>query len=76
MKALGTKTFMLLNSDFASNAILSCFFFLFLIIDSSFLIPAAVTQIFNPIAELVILIGIPTKEAKEKKRNSSSNCRI
>ena len=28
------------------------------------LIPAAITQISNPIAELVILIGIPTKEAK------------
>ena len=23
---------------------------------------------FNPVAELVILIGIPTKEAKEKKK--------
>ena len=29
-----------------------------------FLIPAVTTQIFNPIAELVISIGIPTKEAK------------
>ena len=37
---------------------------LFLIIDLYFLIPAAVTQIFNPTAELVILRGIPTKEAK------------
>ena len=39
--------------------------FLFLIIDLYFLIPAAVAQIFNPMAELVIPIGIPTKEAKE-----------
>ena len=37
---------------------------LFLISDLHFLIPAAVTQIFNPIAELVIPTGIPTKEAK------------
>ena len=29
-----------------------------------FLISAAFAQIFNPIAELVILIGIATKEAK------------
>ena len=38
--------------------------FFFLIIDLYFLIPAIITQIFNPIAELVIAIGIPTKEAK------------
>ena len=36
---------------------------------------------FNPVAELVILIGIPMKEAKKKKKekerngNRSSNCR-
>ena len=53
---------MLFNLDFANNTILSCFFFL--IIDLYFLIPAAIAQIFNPIAELVILIGIPSKEAK------------
>ena len=40
------------------------FFFFFLIIDLYFLIPAAITQIFNPIAELVIPIGIPSKETK------------
>ena len=55
---------MLLNLDFASKTILSCFFLFFLIIDLYFLIPAAIAQIFNPIAELVIPIGIPTKEAK------------
>ena len=37
------------------------FLFLFLIIDLNFLILAVTTQIFNPIAELEILIGIPTK---------------
>ena len=55
---------MLLDLDFASNTILSCFFFFFLIIDLHFLIPAGITQIFNPIAELVIPIGKPSKEAK------------
>ena len=55
---------MLFNLDFANNTILSCFFFFFLIIDLYFLIPAAIAQIFNPIAELIIPIRTPTKEAK------------
>ena len=55
---------MLFSLDFANNTILSCFIFLFLLIDSYFLIPPVITQIFNPITELVIPIGIPTKEAK------------
>ena len=54
---------MLFNLDFGNNAILSCFIF-FLKIDLYFLIPAVITQIFNPIVELVIPIGILTKEAK------------
>ena len=44
------------------------FFFLFLIIDLYFLIPAAIAQIFNPIGELVIPIGIPTKKAKAEMK--------
>ena len=64
IKALETKTSMLLNSDFATNTILPCFFFFFLIIALYFLIHAAIAQIINPIAELVIPIGIPKKEAK------------
>ena len=36
----------------------------FLIIDLYFLIHAVITQILNPIPELVIPIGIPTKKAK------------
>ena len=55
---------MLFNLDFAENTFLSYLFFFFLIIDLLFLIPAAIAQIFNSIAELVILIGIPIKEAK------------
>ena len=35
-----------------------------LFIDLKFLIPAFITQISNPIAEFVIPIRIPTKEAK------------
>ena len=58
------KTSMLFNLDFADNNILSCFFFFLLIIDLYFLIPAAIAHIFNPIAELVTPIGIPSKEVK------------
>ena len=39
-------------------------FFFFLIIDLYFLTPGVITQIFNPITELLIPTGIPTKEAK------------
>ena len=49
---------MLFNLVFANNTLLSCFFLFFL------LVPAIIAQIFNPIAELVIPIGIPSDEAK------------
>ena len=55
---------MLSNLDFANKTILSLLIFLFLIINLYFLITAIIAQIFNPIAELVIPIGIPIKEAK------------
>ena len=55
---------MLFNLDFASNTILSCFFFFFLIIDLYLLIYAAIAQIPNTTSDFVILIGIPIKEAK------------
>ena len=55
---------MLFNLVFANNTILSCFFFFFLIIHLHFLIPAAIAQILNPIAELVVPVGISKKEAK------------
>ena len=64
INSLEIKTSMLLKLDFANNTILSCFFFFLLIIDLHFLIPAVTAQIFNPIAELIIPIGIPSKEAK------------
>ena len=59
---------MLFNLDFANNTSLSCFFFFFAIIDLYFLIPAAIVQIFNPTAELVIPKGMPTIEAKAEMK--------
>ena len=64
IKALENNPSMLFNRIFANNTILLCFFFFFLIID--FLIPTVIVQIFNPITELVIFIGIPSKETKEE----------
>ena len=68
MKALEIKTTLLFNLDFANKAILSCFFFFFLIINLYFLILMAIEQMFNPVAELVIPIEIPTKEANAEIR--------
>ena len=64
MKALQIKISISCNFGFASNTILSCFFVFFIIIDLYFLIPAVIAQTFIPIAELVIPIGLPIKEAK------------
>ena len=61
---LEIKTSILFNLDFAKNTIFSCLFFFFLIINLYFLIPAVIAQIVNPVAELVIPIGIPNKEPK------------
>ena len=58
------KTSMLFNLDFANNTILSWFFFIFIIIGLYFLVPAVIAQIFNPIAELLIPIGMSIKEEK------------
>ena len=64
IKPLEIKTSMLFNSDFAGNTILSTLFFFFLIIDLYLLFLVAVIQIFSAIAEVVIPIRIPIKEAK------------
>ena len=53
-----------INLDFANNAILSCFFLFFLVIELNVLIPAAIAQSFHPIAELINPLVIPIKEAK------------
>ena len=66
IKVLEITTSMVFNLIFANNAILSCFFFFFLIIDLYLLIPAAIAQFFNQIAGLIIPMGIPiNKEEAE-----------
>ena len=64
IKPLEIRTSVLFNLNFANNTVLSCLFLFFLIIDLYFVIAAVIVQIFDPIAELVIPSGIPTKEAK------------
>ena len=54
---------MLFNLDFAKNTFYHASFF-FLIFDLYLLILAVITQIFSPVAGLVIPKGIPTKEVK------------
>ena len=52
---------------FANNAILSCLFFFFLMIDLYFLIPAVTAPIFNPTSTIAMPIGTGTKEAKAER---------
>ena len=58
---------MLFNLDFANDIILSCLFLFLFCINLYFLIPVVITQFFYPMAELVIPIGIPTKERQAEK---------
>ena len=44
--------------------------FLFKIFDFYFLILAVITQTFNPVAKLVIPLGMPNKEAKSEMETS------
>ena len=76
IKALEVNTSMLCNLDFPNNTILSCFFFFFLIIDLYLLTPAAVEQIFNPIAEFVTAIGITNKAKKQKQNCMFLSCHV
>ena len=62
--SLEVKTSVLFNLDFVNDTIFLCFFLFFLIINLQLLIPAVITQMFDQIAELAILIRIPTKGAK------------
>ena len=64
IKALQIKSYILFNLDFANNTISPCFFLFFLIIDLYLLIPAVITQNFNPLPGLAIPIGTLTKEPK------------
>ena len=66
IKALEIKTSMLLSLDLANNTILSYFFFFLLIIDWCFLILANIAEVLNHIADIVIPMGIPHKEAEEE----------
>ena len=61
---LEIKTSKVFNSVFATQTILSCFFFFFVINDLNFLISVVIELIFVPTEELKISIWIPTKEAK------------
>ena len=54
------KTSMLFILVFANNTISTCFFFWIIQVLS----PVVIAQIFNPITEVVIPLGIGTKKAK------------
>ena len=66
IKALETWTSTVFNLSFPNSTIFPCFFFFFFIIDLYFLIPAVNSQIFIPIAELVIPTRTQTNEANVK----------
>ena len=61
LKASEIKTSMLFNLFLANNTTFWCFS---LIIDLCFLIPAIITQIFSPTAELVLPTRLSKAEAK------------
>ena len=64
LKTLVIKSSILCNLFFASNTFDHSFLFLILIIYLYVLIPATVARLLNPIAELVVPVGIPSKETK------------
>lgn len=51
---------------FADNTTFLCFYLSFLITDLYYLVPAVIAQILNPIVELVMPVGTPSKGAKGK----------
>ena len=63
VKTLVIRTSIVFNFDFPNNTILPYFFLFFFIINLYLLIPAAISQIFIPTAELVIQTGRQTNEA-------------
>ena len=68
IEALNVKASMLFNLVLANNTFLSCFFFYFLVIDLYFISHVVCAHIFNPIAELIILIGLRSSEAKAETK--------
>ena len=73
IRGLEINISILFNLDFVNDTILSRFFFL--IIDLYFLIPTVITQIFNPITELINSYKNTSQRSKSRNGNSSSNCR-
>ena len=61
--ALKIRTSMVFKLSFPNNAILSCIFFYFFIIDLYFLISAVIAQKFIPTVELMIPTRTQTNEA-------------
>ena len=76
IKALEIKTSMRFKLDFASNAILSCFFYFFIIVHLYFLFTAVNAQIFNTVAEVVIPFGKPIKEANAEVETNQHNSKV
>ena len=66
IKALGITRFIVFKLSFPSNTILSCFFFFFLIIDSYFLIPEVITQIFTFATLTAVLINEVNEQIETK----------
>ena len=64
-------TYMAFNLSFADNAILSCLFLFFLIIELNLLLPTFMAQNFNHTPELAIPVGTPTNETNSKIETQS-----
>ena len=64
-------TYMVFDFSFADNAILSCLFLFFLIIDLNLLLPTFMAQTFNHTSELAIPAGTPTNETNSKIETQS-----
>ena len=64
-------TYMVFNLSFADNAILSCLFLFFLIIDLNLLLPTFMAQIFNHTPELAIPVGTTTNKTNSKIETQS-----
>ena len=62
---------MLFNLVFPNNTISSCVFLFFLIIDLDILISTVIAKMFNPTAELAMLVEIPTRKAKAEMKTDT-----
>ena len=73
IKAFEIETSVLVDLVFANKAILSCFFFFFLILDIYFLILAATAQILSPIYLSSIYFNIKQKSKSRNKETFNIN---